>query len=85
MLTVGNNRAGVEELLGMICPARNGKPQPLPQAARYTLTITPPGTTTRQHHDQQQHATRQATTPNAKGNAVSQAVVSELRWRWFFK
>jgi Transposase DDE domain len=44
-------------------PARNGKPQPLPQAARYTLTITPPGTTTRQHHDQQQHATSRAATP----------------------
>jgi hypothetical protein len=27
-------------------PARNGKPQPLPQAAHYALTITPPGTTT---------------------------------------
>jgi hypothetical protein len=44
-------------------PARNGKPQPLPQAAHYTLTITPPGTTTRQHHDQQQHTTSHATTP----------------------
>jgi hypothetical protein len=44
-------------------PARNGKPQPLPQAAHYTLTITPPGTTTRQRHDQQQQATNQAATP----------------------
>jgi Transposase DDE domain/Insertion element 4 transposase N-terminal len=44
-------------------PARNGKPQPLPQAASYALTITPPGTTTRQHHDQQQHATSQSATP----------------------
>jgi hypothetical protein len=44
-------------------PARNGKPQPLPQAAYYTLAITPPGTTIRQHHDQQQHATKQMTTP----------------------
>jgi hypothetical protein len=44
-------------------PARNGKPQPLPQATHYTLTITPPGTTTRQHHDQQQQATSQAATP----------------------
>ena len=43
--------------------ARNGKPQPLPQAARYTLTVTPPGTTGRQHHDQQQHATSRAATP----------------------
>jgi hypothetical protein len=45
------------------CPARNGKPQPLPQAAHYTLTVTPPGTTTRQHHDQQQHTTSQTATP----------------------
>jgi hypothetical protein len=44
-------------------PARNGKPQPLPQPALYTLTVTPPGTTTRQHHDQQQHTTSQAATP----------------------
>jgi hypothetical protein len=44
-------------------PARNGKPQPLPQATRYTLTVTQPGTTTRQHHDQQQHATSQAAAP----------------------
>jgi hypothetical protein len=44
-------------------PARNGKPQPLPQAARCTLTITPPDRTTRQHHDQQQHATSRAATP----------------------
>jgi hypothetical protein len=44
-------------------PARNGKPQPLPQAAQYTLAITPPETTTRQHHDQQQRATSQAATP----------------------
>ena len=44
-------------------PARNGKPQPLPQAARYTLTITPSDTTTRQHRDQQQHATSRAATP----------------------
>ena len=44
-------------------PARNGKPQPLPQAAHSTLTITPPGTTTRQLHNQQQHATKQTTTP----------------------
>jgi len=44
-------------------PARNGKPQPLPQPALYTLTVTPPGTTTRQHHDQQQHATSQAAAP----------------------
>lgn len=43
--------------------ARNGKPQPVPQAAHYALTITPPGTTTRHHHDQQQHATSQRTRP----------------------
>jgi hypothetical protein len=41
-------------------PARNGKPQPLPQAAHYTLTVTPPRKSTRQHHDQQQHATSKA-------------------------
>ena len=44
-------------------PARNGKPQPLPQAAHYTLTVTPPGTPTRQRHDQQQQATSQTATP----------------------
>ena len=44
-------------------PARNGKPQPLPQAARYTLTITPPGTPTWQRHDQHQQATNRAATP----------------------
>jgi hypothetical protein len=44
-------------------PARNGKPQPLPQATYYTLTITPPGTPTRQHHDQQQQATSLVATP----------------------
>ena len=44
-------------------PARNGKPQPPPQAARYTLTITPPGTPTRQRDDQQQQATNRAATP----------------------
>jgi hypothetical protein len=44
-------------------PARNGKPQPLPQAAHYALTITPPGITSRQHHDQQQHVTSRASTP----------------------
>jgi hypothetical protein len=44
-------------------PARNGKPQPLPHAAHYALTVTPPGTTTRQHHDQQKHATSQTAKP----------------------
>ena len=44
-------------------PARNGKPQPLPQAAHYTLTVTPPGTPTRQRHDPQQQATSQTATP----------------------
>jgi hypothetical protein len=44
-------------------PARNGKPQPLPQAAHYTLTITPPGTPTQQRDDQQQQATNRAATP----------------------
>jgi hypothetical protein len=44
-------------------PARNGKPQPIPRAAHYTLTVTPPGTPTQQRPDQQQHATNQAATP----------------------
>jgi hypothetical protein len=44
-------------------PARNSKPQPLPQAAHYTLTITSPGTTPRQHHDQQQQATSRPSAP----------------------
>jgi len=49
-------------------PAASPSPPPCtppaaPQAAHYTLTITPPGTPTRQRHDQQQQAANRAATP----------------------
>ena len=44
-------------------PSRKGKPQPLPQRIHCTVTITTPGTTTRQPHHQHKPATSQAATP----------------------
>jgi hypothetical protein len=41
-------------------PSRKGKPQPLPQRIHCTVTVTTPGTTTRQPHHQHKPATNQA-------------------------
>src|ERR1035438_5833908 len=41
-------------------PSRKGRPQPLPQRIHCTVTITTPGTTTRQPHHQRKPATSQA-------------------------
>jgi hypothetical protein len=43
-------------------PSRKGKPQPLPQRIHCSVTITTPGTTTRQPHHQRKPATSQAAT-----------------------
>ena len=44
-------------------PSRKGKPQPLPQRIHCTVTVTTPGTTTRQPRHQHKPGTSQAPTP----------------------
>jgi hypothetical protein len=46
--------------LGRGYPSRKGKPRPLPQRIHCTVTVTTPGTTTRQPHHQHKPATSQA-------------------------